>query len=433
MKATLEPINSVSQAVTVEVPATTVEQCRQKILKKIADDAKLPGFRKGKVPLEMVEKRVGKDVDRDIVEEVVRQTYPDALRQVGGRPISDPRIDAKPLLAGAPFSYKAIFEIFPEVKVEKYDGLKLSRDKIEVSADDVARELGILRQRMTQLEPAPEGELMEGMMALVDFAGTADGRSFEGSKAENFVVDFGSGNLLADFEAEVRGMKSGEKRSITFRYPADYFNKQVAGKEGKFEVTVKEVRRKLIPELDHEFAKSFGNFDTLQALEKDMKQRIHAHKDEHERRKLHRQIIEQLAGQQAIEVPEVMVHAELSSMLEQLDRELKAQGQTLEKAGVDIQAFVKTNYGEALLRTRGFLLVHAIAKQGGLAVTDEEKSARIKALASQAGESEANIRSYLDKEGRMGRLETELLLEKTLDFILGKSKIKEVKAKNEKK
>ncbi len=433
MKATLETINGVSQAVDVEVPADLVANSRKTALAEIAKEIKVPGFRKGKVPADVVANRLGKEADQEIIKQIVKDTYPQAVAQVEGKPISDPRIEAKTLEDGKDFSYRAIFEIYPEVKAEKYAGLKLESEKVAVESEEVERELSLLQQRMTQLEPAPDAELGSGTMALIDFNGTADKKSFEGSEAKDFVVDYGTGSLLKEFEEQIAGMKTNEEKDISFVYPADFFNKDIAGKQGEFHVKVKEVRKKNIPALDDELAKSLGDFKTLADLKTDLTKRIQEAKEELQRRKLHRQIIEQLAKQQEIEVPEVMVNAELNSMLEQLNHDLQQRGQTLEQAGVDAKGFVSQNLEEAKLRTRGFLLVNSIAKQEEIAVAKDEVEARLAQISAQANHPIDKVKEHYEQNNLMAQLEGEILLEKSLDLVVKKSKIKTIKAKSSEK
>ncbi|MBI4126019.1 MAG: trigger factor [Deltaproteobacteria bacterium] len=429
MKATLETINTVSQAVSVEVSPEMVTQCRVQALAQVGKEMKVPGFREGKIPPEMVAQRLRPEaLAREIAETVVRATYLDAIRQVGARPISDPHIEAKPYEASKPFHYRAVFDVYPTVVVDEYAGFKLECQEVEVSDAEMTGELEVLRQRMTQLEPVTDATVDAGMVALIDFKGTAGGKPFTGSEAKNFVVDYGAGRLLSQFETEIRGMKAGEHRHITFTYPNDYFNKDVAGKAGEFDVEVKDVRRKIVPELDDDFAKGVGK-QNLAEVRDDIRKRIGEVKEELERRKLHRQVIEELAKKYPIDVPETMISAELSSMLEGFNRELEARGQTLEQAGVTAEIFVKQNYEEAKLRTRGFLLVSAIAKKENLAVTPDERETRLNLLSARLGQPLPQLKAHIEKNNLLPRIEGELLLEKALDFVVAKSKIKRVKPK----
>ncbi|OGQ23489.1 MAG: trigger factor [Deltaproteobacteria bacterium RIFCSPLOWO2_02_FULL_44_10] len=433
MKAKLEQINSISQAIVVEVTAELVEKSRQKVLSRLAKEIKIPGFRKGKVPAAVVEKQLGDNLQHEVLEQVVRDSYPDALREVEARPISDPKIEPAILTKGEGLSYRATYEIVPELELKKYTGLHLEREPHEVTDEEMQQELRRLQERMTQLEPVEGEGLAEGMMGRINFKGTADGKPFKGSESKDFVVDIGSGHLLKEFEHELSGMKKGEKRNIHFVYPTDYFNQEVAGKKGAFEVQLTDLRRKVVPHLDDEFAKSLGSYETFEKLQEELKNRILEAKKNMTRRSLHRQVMEKLAEEHPIEVPQTMVQAELNGMIEQLHRDLQRQGKTLQDVGINAEHFVKENYHEALLRTRGFLVISAIGKKEGLQVTAEEITERIQTIAAASGQKESEVRAHFEQKGLISRLGSEIFLEKALDFVAGKSKIRDVDPKKEKK
>ncbi|HPM42136.1 MAG TPA: trigger factor, partial [bacterium] len=256
MKASIETISKIKRQITVEATADSVKKAFASAIEKIRKEAKVPGFRKGKVPDNVIEGRFGEDLEVEAIRELVRATYPKAVEETGAKPLADPSVEpVGKIEKGKPFTYKAAFEVYPDFTAEGYEGLKLEQEKVEVVDDEVEGELRRLQRQRTQLEPAPEGALGPGMIAMIDFKGTAGGSAFPGSEAENYVVDFGGGNLLEEFEVQIEGMKASEERDIEFDYPADYFKKEIAGKRGAFNVKVKEVRKKVVPELSDEFAK----------------------------------------------------------------------------------------------------------------------------------------------------------------------------------
>lgn len=429
VKATLEIVSSTQHALTVEVPPMQVAKSRETILLHIAKEMKLPGFRPGKIPPHVVEKQLGSRAREEIIQQIIRDSYPDAVQTTGARPLSDPQVQPGDFQEGKLFTYRAVFEVFPEITVGDVKGLKLEKEEIEVYPHEIDAEVERLRHKMTQLEPAKGEELKEGFMALVDFEGTADGKSFDGCKAKDFIVDVGSGGLLPAFEKEMTGMKDGEKRTITFEYPSTYYRKEVAGKKGVFDIHVKEVRRKVVPELDDHFAQSLGSFETLREVRDDIKRRITEAKEKVERQKLHRQAVEKLVEKYPLDVPEVMIATEISSMLEGISRRLEAVGQTLADAKIDPKEFVKANHAEARIRASGTILASAVAKEQGLKVDEAEKNDRLSKIAASSQRSVAEVRDYFEKNRIMRRLETEILLEKALDFVVGHSKIKVVKPK----
>jgi trigger factor len=429
MSVKLENVDSIRQSLEIEASKEIVEDAYAKALSDMRKEINLPGFRKGKVPDEIILKRYGDELKTETVKKVVQSTYPQAVSDAGAHPISSPSI--LPLGELDPkgnFSYKAIFEIYPEIEVGDYDKLKLEREKISVSAEEIDAEIKRLQMQMTQLEPAEDAGMGSGMLGMIDFKGTADGETFQGSEAENYVVDFGSGNLLKEFEVKIEGMKAGETRSIEFHYPKDYFRTEIAGKKGAFDVTVKEVRKKIVPELNDDFAKTLGNYPGLKEVREEIKKRIEDFKEHLQKNRLMEQTIRQLIEKhQGIEVPTTLIDAELGNMLENLKKQIEAQGKTIEDLKLDSKEFVKTNLKEATDRALGYMLVSAIAKKENVSATDEDVDQRIKAFADQNRQPFDKVKAQVEKENQLGHIKSQVIFEKTLDLIISKAKVKEVK------
>lgn len=435
MKTSLEKISPIKQQLSVEAPAEAVDEAYAAALDKVRKEAKIPGFRKGKVPDSVVEGRFGEDLAMEAVKELVRRTYPKAVEESGAKPLADPTIEpGGKFEKGKTFAYKALFEVYPEFTAEGYEGLKLEREKAEVADEEVEGELRRLQRQMTQLEPAPDGALGPGMIAMIDFKGTAGGAPFAGSEAENYVVDFGTGNLLEEFEVQIAGMKASEERDIEFDYPTSYFKKEIAGKRGAFRVKVKEVRKKIVPELGDEFAKEIGSFANIAEVRQDLKKRIADYKEMAAKNALKEQAIRLLIEKHKdLEAPTPLVEAELGNMIEQLDKQLRAQGKSLAEAKIDGKQFVHANAKEAAARALGYMIVNAIASQEKIEVADEEYEKRLEEIAAANRQPIAKIREHVEKNNMAGQIRSQMRFEKTLDFVLGKAKISEIKPKKEKK
>lgn len=427
MKHSVEQLSAIRRAVTVEVMAEDVEKAFQSAIQKINNEANVPGFRKGKIPEQVILQRFAKDVELEAVRALVRTTFPEAVREEGLSPLSEPEIETpSALLHGQPFTYKAIVEVYPTVAVEGVGGLTLKQMKIEVTDQEVEGELLRLQRQMTQLEPAAEGELGPGMIAMIDFKGTAGGEPFAGSEAENYIVDFGTGALLEEFEVEIKGMKEKEERAISFDYPKDFFKKEIAGKRGEFKVTLKELRRKVVPELNDEFAKELGQFTDLNAVRADIRKRIQEFKERMVASSLREQAIRGLIEKnQGLEVPTALINSELSNMIDQLRQQLEARGQKLDTDKVDPRKFVQENLKEATDRARGFMLVRQVMDEHKIEVTEEELSKRLEEMALEARATAQQVREYLEKNQQLEAVRSQLLFEKTLDMVVSKSKIEE--------
>ena len=432
VNAKLEDVNSISQKLIIEVPAENIEKSAKTALEKVKKEAKIPGFRQGKIPDAMVKQRLGNAYSEELVKQIVHDTYPEAVKLTSALPISDPRIEAETfeVTEGKPFKYSAVFEIYPKVEPVDYKGLNLEKEKISVTDEEIDAELLHIQRQMTQLEPAKDDIIGNGMLARIDFTGTAGGKKFEGSEAKDFIVDIDQKNLLPQFEKQILGMKEGEEKDVSFEYPKDYFNKDIAGLKGEFRVRVKELRKKIVPKLDDQFAKDLGKFETLSDVKKMIGERIMQAKEAHQQMHLHRRVMEELSTKQPIDVPDVMVTSELSHMLEEISHRLEAEGKTLKDANIDANSFVKNHLEEARLRARGYILLQAISDKENIQVTDEDVDQRIKSMAAQSGQTEANVKAHFEKQGLMSAMKTQLQMEKTLNFLIENAKIKE---KSEKK
>lgn len=434
MKATLEQVSQIKRKMKVELTAEEVGEAFLKAQKKIKKEAAVPGFRKGKVPDKIIEQRFGGEIETEAVKQLVRDTYGPAIDEVKVSPLGDPEIVPQgQIKKDEAYHYEANFEVYPEVTVKGYDALKLEREKSEVVDEEVSAELQKLQQQMTQLEPVSEGEIGPGIVATIDFKGTADGLKFAGSEAENYVVDVDAGNILKEFESEIRGMKNQEERAISFKYPEDYFKKEIAGKKGDFQVKVKELRCKIVPELNDDFAKEIGKFASLGDVKDDIKKRIADYKEAYAKNMLKEQAIGQLIEKHKdLEVPVSLIEAELGNMLEQLDRNLRSQGRKLEDVKINPHEFVKANKAEAENRARGYMLVNAISKAENIDVTDAEFDTKLEEISKQGGQSKEKVKAHFEKKNLLKQLRAQMVFEKTLDFVVGKAKISEVKSKKKK-
>lgn len=435
MKSSIEKLDSIRQKITVEATKAQVDKAYKEAVEKVGKEVKLPGFRKGKVPENVVLQRFGDEVKTEAIKQVVRDTYPEAVKETDAKPLSDPQIDiGGDLEKGKPFNYSATIETYPDVMAKGYSGLTLTREKVSVADEEVENELKRIQQQMTQLEPVEGGAVGHGHVAMIDFKGTANGKSFPGSEAENYVVDFGTGALLKEFEAEIEGMKVGEGKTIAFIYPAEFFRKELAGQQGEFEVKVKEVRRKVVPGLDDEFAKTLGEFKDLKAVRADLKKKIGEYKEGMEQSKLREQAIRSIIEKHSdLEVPTALIDAELGNMLEQIKRQYEAQGQPFDASKIDAKRFVSENVKEATDRARGYMLARSITEQEGIEATDEEIEKRVEVMAAQSRSTAQQVKEHLKKNNMMDNLRSQILFEKTLDLVVNKAKIKTEKPKKEKK
>lgn len=434
MKTDIEELSSIKKRLKVDVLPDVVAEARDKAFQEVQKKATLPGFRQGKVPRDILEKNFLSEIHKMTIEAVVDQTLIPACQQAGLRPISRPEIEPGLWQGSGGFSYHATFEVLPEIKIAEkdYKGLKLEKEEMEVSKEEIEAELKHLQEAMTQLEPLPnETALEKGHVAILDYTGTLEGKSFKGGEAKDFPVEVGTGGLLKDFEAGLIGATAGEKRAIAFTYPSDYFNKELAGKKGEFQVTLKSVRKKNVPALDDEFAKDLGDFKNLDAVKENIKKRLEAVKEAEQKNQIQAQALKELTDKIKFEVPSSLVYGELHHMVGGLAKDLQAQGEDIQK--LDLKEVVKNLTPNAEFRVRSFLLLNQLSQDQKLEVTEAECEGKLENIAKGSAKPLAEVKAYYEKNRLIDSLKTRMVHEKALEIVTNQAKIKVIKAKKTKK
>ncbi len=430
MKTTLENLSPIKKKLTVDLPVEKVAAAIEKAYVEVQKKAKMKGFREGKVPRNLIELHFKSNVEDAAIEELVQTSIVDAIKAEAQNPVSRPEITVGEFNAFGPFSYSATFEINPVVEAKGYTSLTLEKTERNITDDLVDRRLEAIRKSMTQLAPAADDQGVEkGFIAFIDFNGTADGKEFKGSKADNFILDVGEGNLLPVFEEKIFGLKKGEQRHVEFDYPKDYFNTEVAGKHGVFDVTVKDIKKKVLPELNDDFAKDMGPYKTLDEVKADIRKRMEDAVAFEAKTELANHAMELIVDKHEFEVPEVLVMEELKLMFQQFVRQLSASGRKFEDTGIKPEQFIEQYKPVAEKRVKGYFILDAIAKAENIAATDEDVEAKIKLFAENSRQPIEKVREFYGTEENKNLLKTDILHEKVLDFVVSKAKVKAKKAK----
>lgn len=424
MKTQVTDVSSVKKKIHVDVPADRVNAAFEKAFEKVQKSASLKGFRKGKVPKDMIEKHYHAELAQEALEEVLQDSYMSAMQNENLIPISRPDIAPGKLAKDVAFSYDATFEVRPDVKVSHYAGLALKGEAVEVTNEEVDNELKRLQELFAQLVPPLEGAgVGRESVVTVDYTGKVEGKDFPGNTASDFVIDIPAGNLMPAFSEKLIGASVGEVREFEIDYPADYFNKELSGKKGQFSVTIKDIKTKVLPAIDDDFAKDVAKGGTLLELRQMIRKDIESAKDRANRRVLGQQALDHLVEKHPFEIPSSLQMLELRSLFEQFQHHLQQQNQTLESSGMTPEKFIQEYSEVATQRVRGYLILDAIAEAESLTVTEEDLENFFKGLSAQLGEPITKVRAYYDENDRKNSLKVKILQEKTLDFIIDKAKI----------
>jgi len=394
--------------------AGDIERQVDERLKKLAKNARMPGFRPGKVPLKLIQQTYGSQVRSEVLSDAVQKSFTDVVKEAKLRVAGYPRIERK-----TDFEFSATFEIYPEVKVGDLGAATVERPQVTVDDAAVDKTIEILRKQRTRYEPA-ERPARDGDRLTVDFAGMIDGAEFPGGKGENFVFTLGEGRMLPEFESAARGMSPGEAKTFALAFPADYHGKEVAGKTASFAMTVKKIDEPRVPELDAEFAKALGVTDGDVAkmraevranVEREVKKRIEG--------RVKDQALQTLLGATPLEVPKSLIAMEASSMAERAVADLKSRGVDPQQVPLNQQAFEET----ARRRVALGLVIAELARAENL----QPKPAEVRALVEQEAQSYESpaevVKWFYMQPQRLSEMEALALEGNVVKWVLAKAKV----------
>ncbi|HHV54238.1 MAG TPA: trigger factor [Firmicutes bacterium] len=376
MKASVEKRDKNVVALTVEVPAEEVEQAVERAYRRLLPRLRIPGFRPGKAPRSVVEARLGREyLLNEAVEDMVPRAYESAVREYALEPVERPRIKLTQAEPGKPLIFEAQVTVTPEVELGEYRGLEVERPVRAVTEADVERVLDSLQERAAQLVVV-ERPVQAGDFATIDFAGLLEGKPFRGGAASDYVLEVGRGAFPADFENALIGMKAGETRTVPVRFPDQYSNPELAGKEVQFTVTVKAVREKRVPPRDDELARTVGEFETLEQLRQDIRQRLEQQAEAEAEEKVREALVRRVTSEARVEIPQVMIDRGIDRMLRRFEESLAYRGMTLERyldvAGKTLEQLRSELAPSATEMVKSELCLAAIARREGLTATEEE-------------------------------------------------------------
>ena len=401
----------------MEIPADRVDKAFARMYRQFGRQAKVRGFRSGKVPQHVLRGLYGTEIQARVLSELVEESLAGAVADEGLEPVSEPRLEAGDLNEAQPFAFTAVIEVKPEIELKNYRAVPVERVRADVGGEEVERALKALQDRNAQLEPV-EGrdEVAEGDYVLVDFAGSVEGEPFPGSTAENYAVEIGAGQSLPEFEQGLVGMKRGVAGNIAVNIPAEANDERLAGKTADFQVTVQDIRHKILPPLDDEFARDYGECDSLEELREKLRAELQSEIETLQNGPLKDQIMERLIEEHSFEVAPSMVDRELSYLMRRARSQRELSGAEAPEPTTEELREELTPRAER--RVKMMLLVEKIAAAEGIMASDEEVDGRIEALARASGGQAASVREQYGQDWARETMRSQLVSEKTLDFLL---------------
>ena len=411
---------------TFNIEAEKFEEAMKKVYAKTAKYFNIPGFRKGKAPMQLVERQYGSAIFyEDAFNELVPEIYDNAIKENNVEAVSKPNIDIVQMEKGKELIFTAVVETKPEVELGKYKGIEIKKIEYTTSDKDIEHELGHMAERNARLVTVEDRAVENGDITTIDFEGSIDGVAFEGGKAENHELEIGSHTFINGFEDQIIGMKLEEEKDIKVKFPDDYFSKDLAGKDAVFKVKLHEIKKKELPKMDDEFAKDVSEFDTLDELKNSIKEKLDTQNVEKAKYETESEAIKAVCENAKLDIPNGMVEVEIDNMMKDMETRLSYQGlnmhqylQIMNKTEND----VRDNFrGQATESIKTRLVLEAIVKAEKIEATPEEITEKIKEMASQYGRKEEELQ---ENEQLKEYLSASIENEKAIDFIVKNAKKK---------
>ncbi|MGN1401289.1 MAG: trigger factor [Bacillus sp. (in: firmicutes)] len=425
MSAKVEKLEGNRVVLTVEVEAEQVNKGLDAAFNKVVKQINVPGFRKGKMPRQMFEKRFGvESLYQDALDFILPDAYASAVEESGIEPVDRPEIDVETMEKGQPLVFKATVTVKPEVTLGEYKGLEVEAVSSEVTEEEVQEELAKLQERFAELVVKEEGKAENGDTVVIDFEGFVDGEAFEGGKAENYSLELGSNSFIPGFEDQVVGLEAGQEKDIEVSFPEEYHAAELAGKPATFKIKLHEIKSKQLPELDDEFAKDADEeVETLAELTEKTRKNLEESKKNNAEQAVRDAAIEKAAANAEVTIPEVMVETEVDRMLQEFEQRLSMQGMNLDLyyqfSGQDEAALKGQMKEDAEKRVRTNLVLEAIVKAENITVTDEDVEAEVNKMAEMYNMEADQIKAAL---GSLEGLKADLSVRKAIDFLVENSK-----------
>src|SRR3954471_13442564 len=422
VKTTLTELPESRVRVDAEVLPEEIERSVQRTAAAMGRDLRMPGFRKGKIPPPVVIQRVGRDA---VVDEAVRgqigRWYLDAIDAAGIHPVGDPQLDIGDLPAqGQPLTFSIEIGVRPTATLGEYKGVEVPRREAGGDEEAIQAELDALRERSARLdtvdEPAGENDFI-----VMDFAGSIDGEVFPGGEGRDQLIELGSGRLVPDFEEQLVGAKAGDERTVKITFPDDYGAEELRGKEAEFAVTVNEVKRKELPELDDEFASDAAGFDTLDELKDDIRTKLRESDEGRVESEFREAVLDAVVDKATVEVPDTLVEARAREMWERMLHSLAHQGITrdvyLQMAGKAEEELLAEAHPDAARAIRREAVIAAVMEAEGIEASDGDVLDALEPSAAREGIQPEKLRERLEKSGRLDEVREDLAQRQTVAFL----------------
>jgi trigger factor len=418
----------IKREISVEIPAAEVARETEVQIQRYQKSARLPGFRAGHVPASIIKQRFGDGLKNDVAEALIPKYFRREAEKQGLIPVSQPRVTDLHMHDGEPLTFKASFEVLPEIQVEGYKDLRADKPEIAVTDKEVEQALSTLREQHATFTTVEGRTLAEGDFAQASMDGKPkDGKDAADAKAnpvhmDDVLIEIGGKNTVPEFSQNLTGASSGDERTFDVSYPEDTSDKRLAGKTFVYTVKVNGIKQKSLPELNDDFAKELGEFTSLDAVRKQIRENIEAEKRHSSEHAAKDKLVAELVKRNDFEVPESLVDRQIDLRLERGLRALAAQGMKMEDLKkMDLPRLRAGQREQAVQDVKSSLLLERIADLEKIEVSDEEFNRELEALAKQSKQTSEAVRARLTEDGGLDRIRNRIRSEKTLEFLYHQS------------
>lgn len=428
MSVQVEKLENSMAKLTIETSAEELEKALQNAFLKSKNKISIPGFRKGKVPRQMIEKMYGPAIFyEDAANELIPEAYEKALDECEEDIVSSPEIDVTQIEKGKPFIFTALVALKPEVKLGKYKGVKVDKADTEVTDEEVDAEINKERENNARNIEVTDRAVKDGDMTVLDFEGFVDGVAFDGGKSENYPLTIGSGAFIPGFEEQLVGAEIGKEIEVNVTFPEDYQAEELRGKAALFKCTVREIKEKELPELDDEFASEVSEFETLAEYKEDVKATLTKKKEKEAKDAKEAAVIEAIVNDSEIEIPEAMLTTQQKQMIDEFAQRMQMQGiafdQYLQFTGSTYDKMMEQVKPQAERRIRSRLVLEAVAKAENIEASDADYEDELKSMA-EAYQTEIDKVKEMLPEKSAAQIRQDIAVRKAAEFVVENAKEK---------
>ncbi len=424
LKTSVKNLEDDSVELEVEVPGEEVKARVDQTISKMAREVNIPGFRKGKVPRPVIYSNFGKEaIMAQVLQDALPEWYEVAVTEAEIKPIDQPEMDFEAIEdEDEPFSFKATVKLPPRPQMGKYTGLEAEKEVVEVAAAEVDEQIERLQLSMSKLEVIDRETAEKGDFALVDFTGYMDGEPLEGGAGRDHMLELGSGSFIPGFEDGIEGMKKGQSKKLKLTFPDDYQPEHLAGREVEFKVELKELKQRVLPDLDDEFAAEASEFDTIEELREDIERKIREAREETAENTFRQKLVELAMDTAEVDIPPVMVETKAREMRDELERTLGSQGATLDmylqQTGMDEEAMMERLKQQAQVYVKQELVLDTIADIEEIEVTEEDIEQEIRDTAEKMGYDPEALLEGAKDAGHEAIVRRDLMRRRAVDVLV---------------